>query len=159
MRQFLLASIIAVVAWAPLVAQAGTLISGKAAFASRPAAVDAATPVAVRRGGMAVRRSAVVGPRGGVAVRRSAAVVRPGWNGGGVRRTTVVRPGYRGGGVRWVRPTGYWWRPGTAIAAGAAIGFVGAATAVAWAGAAPGPNMCWYYTDASKTQGFWDACP
>jgi hypothetical protein len=23
---------------------------------------------------------------------------------------------------------------------------------------APGPNMCWYYTDRSRRQGFWDAC-
>jgi len=112
------------------------------------------------RGGAAVRRTiAVRGPRGGVAVRRTTAVGRPGWNGGGVRRTTVVRPGWNGAGVRWARPGNYWWRPGGAIAAGAALGFVTAATAVAWAGAAPAPNMCWYYTDASRTQGFWDACP
>jgi len=26
-------------------------------------------------------------------------------------------------------------------------------------GAAPGPNMCWYYTDPSRKAGFWDACP
>jgi len=72
---------------------------------------------------------------GGAAVRR----------GGAVRRTTVVGP--RGNVA------------GGAIAAGAALGFVTAATAVAWAGAAPAPGMCWYYTDASRTQGFWDACP
>jgi hypothetical protein len=29
----------------------------------------------------------------------------------------------------------------------------------AWAGAAPAPGMCWYYTDPSRTQGFWDTCP
>ena len=46
----------------------------------------------------------------------------------------------------------------SAIAAGAAIGFVSAATAAAWAGAAPAPGMCWYYTDPSRTQGFWDYC-
>ncbi|QCI69517.1 hypothetical protein E8M01_31005 [Phreatobacter stygius] len=68
-------------------------------------------------------------------------------------RPVVVRPG------RWVRPAGYWWRPGGAIAAGAAIGFVAAATAVAWAGQPPTPNSCWYYTDPSRTRGFWDACP
>src|SRR5262245_5136973 len=95
------------------------------------------------RGGVAVRRGAVaVGPRGGVAVRRGAAV---GVGGAAVRRGAVVAPGVRYGG--WARPAGYWWRPGGAIAAGAAIGFVTAATAAAWAGAAPGPNMCWYYTD------------
>ena len=60
---------------------------------------------------------------------------------------------------RWVRPSRYWWRPGGAIAAGAAIGFVSAATAAAWAGAAPGPNMSWYYSDSSRTEGFWDVCP
>ena len=45
------------------------------------------------------------------------------------------------------------------IAAGAAIGFVTAASAAAWAGAAPAAGMCWYYTDPSRTQGFWDYCP
>jgi len=59
----------------------------------------------------------------------------------------------------WARPSGYWWRPGGAVAAGAAVGFVTAATAAAWAGPAPAPNMCWYYTDSGRTQGFWDACP
>ncbi|SNT11918.1 hypothetical protein SAMN05216374_2774 [Tardiphaga sp. OK246] len=138
-------------------AQAGTLSSAISSFRTE---VTDVTPVMVRRGGMAVRRSGVaVGPRGGVAYRRGAAVVGP-RGGVAVRRSAgVVRPGWNGGGVRWARPTGYWWRPGGAIAAGAAIGFVGAATAVAWAGAAPAPNMCWYYTDPSKTQGFWDACP
>jgi hypothetical protein len=33
---------------------------------------------------------------------------------------------------------------------------VSAATAAAWAGAAPAPNYCWYYTDQSRRQGFWD---
>jgi hypothetical protein len=101
--------------------------------------------VVVRRGG-AARRTTVVGPRGGVASRtvvRRGAVARPG----------VVAP------VRWVRPARYHWRPGGAIAAGAAIGFVAAATAVAWAGAPPAPGYCWYYTDPGRTQGFWDVCP
>jgi hypothetical protein len=101
--------------------------------------------VVVRRGG-AVRRTTVVGPRGGVASRTV------------VRRGAVVRPGYGGGGVRWARPGRYYWPRGGAIAAGAAIGFVTAATAAAWAGAAPAPGMCWYYTDPSRTQGFWDYC-
>ena len=52
----------------------------------------------------------------------------------------------------------YGWRPGGAIAAGAALGFVSAAAAASWAGAAPGPGLCWYYTDPSRQQGFWDAC-
>jgi hypothetical protein len=103
------------------------------------------TEVVVHRGG-AARRTTVVGPRGGAASRtvvRHGAVVRPG----------VGRPG------AWVRPARYTWRPGGAIAAGAAVGFVTAATAVAWAGAAPAPGYCWYYTDPSRTQGFWDVCP
>jgi hypothetical protein len=67
------------------------------------------------------------------------------------------RPGFRPGG--WARPGNYWWRPGGAIAAGAAIGFVAAASAAVWAGAPPAPGYCWYYTDPSRTQGFWDVCP
>jgi hypothetical protein len=92
-----------------------------------------------------VHRGATVrGPRGGVYHRGATAVVRPGWHGAG-----------RWGG--WARPA-YRWGPGGAIAAGAAIGFVAAATAAAWAGPAPGPGLCWYYTDPSQTKGFWDAC-
>ena len=100
---------------------------------------------AVRRGGVAV------GPRGGVVAGRT--VVRT-----PAARAAVVRPGYAGGGVRWARPAAYRWPRGGAIAAGAAIGVVTAATAAAWAGAAPAPGMCWYYTDPSRTQGFWDYC-
>ncbi|HMM91799.1 hypothetical protein [Bradyrhizobium sp.] len=97
----------------------------------------------VRRGGVAV------GPRGNAVGYRSRTVVRG---------PAVVRPGYAGGGVRWARPAAYGWPRGGAIAAGAAIGMVTAATAAAWAGAAPAPGMCWYYTDPSRTQGFWDYC-
>jgi hypothetical protein len=79
----------------------------------------------------------VVGPRGNVVVRNRAVVAG------------------RGG---WARPGWYGWPRGGAIAAGAAIGFVTAATAAAWAGAAPAAGMCWYYTDPSRTQGFWDYC-
>ena len=95
------------------------------------------------------RRGVAVGPRG---VARRTTVVGPR---GVASRTTVVRRG----GVAWARPGHYWWRPGAAIAAGAAIGFVGAATAVAWAGQPPAPGYCWYYTDPGRTQGFWDVCP
>ena len=68
-----------------------------------------------------------------------------------------VRPVYRGG--VWARPAWYRWSPGGAIAAGAAIGFVTAATAAAWAGAPPQSGLCWYYTDPGRRQGFWDQCP
>jgi hypothetical protein len=105
------------------------------------------------RGGAVVRRGgAVAGPRGGAAVRRTA-VVGPRGN-VAVRNTAVVA-----GRGRWARPGWYRWPVGGAIAAGAAIGFATAATAAAWAGAAPAPGMCWYYTDPSRTQGFWDYCP
>jgi len=104
-----------------------------------------------RRGAVVSRGGAAVGPRGGAAYRRTA-VVGPRGN-VAVRNTAVVAG--RGG---WARPGWYGWPRGGAIAAGAAIGFVSAATAVAWAGTAPAPGMCWYYTDPSRTQGFWDYC-
>jgi hypothetical protein len=76
----------------------------------------------------------------------------------------VHRYGYRGGhgyrgAVVWAgRPGWYSWAPGGAVAAGAALGFVTAATAAAWAGAPPEPGLCWYYTDPSRRHGFWDVC-
>jgi hypothetical protein len=124
------------------------------------------------RGGMAARgpRGGAVarGPRGGAAVRGpyggapvrgpyGAAAVR-GARGVAVGRPTVAsRPGYGYGG--WTRPAAYWWRPGGAIAAGAALGFVTAAAATAYVGQPPAPGSCWYYTNPQRTQGFWDACP
>jgi hypothetical protein len=116
---------------------AQTLEPASAAFAHRGGA--RAGP----RGGAVVHRGgAYVGPRGGAVAHRGTAVVGPRGN-VAVRNRTVVR----GGG--WARPGNYWWRPGGAVVAGAAIGFVAAATAASWAGAAPGPNMCWYYTDVA----------
>ncbi len=92
---------------------------------------------------------------------------RPGYRPGGPGYHPGYRPGapgYRPGVVAprgvWVgRPGWYRWAPGGAIAAGAAIGFVTAAAAAAYASAPPQPGLCWYYTDPSRTQGFWDACP
>ena len=69
------------------------------------------------------------------------------WNGG-------YCGNYHGG---WNRS--YGWLPGGAIATGAAIGFIAAGTAVAWAPPPPYPGLCWYYTDASQQNGFWDSCP
>jgi hypothetical protein len=110
---------------------------GGAAVGRRGAVVHRGGAVVGPRGGAAYRRTAVVGPRGNVAVRSRAVVAGRG---------------------AWARPGWYGWPRGGAIAAGAAIGFVSAATAAAWAGAAPAPGMCWYYTDPSRTQGFWDYC-
>ncbi|MFG1479945.1 hypothetical protein V5F53_14985 [Xanthobacter sp. V4C-4] len=51
------------------------------------------------------------------------------------------------------------WTPGSAIAAGAAIGFIAGAAAVSLAGTPPQPGMCWFYTSPARTSGFWDICP
>ncbi|MBB3018748.1 hypothetical protein FHR70_001802 [Microvirga lupini] len=98
------------------------------------------------------------GPQGGVAARGAycGAVAR------GPAGNVAARPGYRppvpAGG--WYRPPSYWWRPGAAVAAGAALGFVTAAAATTYATSpAPAAGYCWYYTNAQRTQGFWDVCP
>jgi hypothetical protein len=142
---------------------------GRSTIPSLPG-VDIRTPAAAAKKGSSLQVAVVVrhggavhGRHGGVAW-HGGAVARPGWHGGGVawHGGAVVRPGWNGGGVRWggwARPSRYWWGAGGAIAAGAAIGFVSAAAAASWAGAAPGPGLCWYYTDPSQTNGFWDACP
>ncbi len=103
----------------------------------------------------------------GVAVRGGA--VRGGAYRGGAVRGGVYRGGVRGGAYRggavvvggrgaWGR--GYRWAPGGAIAAGAAIGFIAAGSAAAYAATRPpAPGLCWYYTDQSRRSGFWDVCP
>jgi len=107
------------------------------------------TQSALEHVAVVVRRAPVVVRRAPVVVRRAPVVVRP-------APRVIVAPVAP---VRWARPAHYWWRPAGAIAAGAAIGFVTAATAASWAGAAPGPGMCWYYSDPSYRTGFWDVCP
>jgi len=80
------------------------------------------------------------------------------WHGGGGYHGGGYHGGgaWHGGGYGWRT---YGWAPGGAIAAGAAIGFLGAASVAAWAPAPPQPGLCWYYTDASQRNGFWDVCP
>lgn len=133
------------------------IIAASIALASGAGTADAMSPITLGDAGLrelpplieeafVARRGFVArGPRGGVVA------------GGGM----VARPGFRP--VRPVpvpvRPVGHWWHPGMAVAAGAAIGFVTAATAAAWAGAPPAPGYCWYYTDPGRRQGFWDLCP
>ncbi len=75
-----------------------------------------------------------------------------------INRTGAYRGGPWRGGV-WVRPRWYRWGPGGAIVAGAAIGFIAATAAYSWAGPPPAPGYCWYYTDPSMQDGFWDICP
>jgi hypothetical protein len=108
----------------------------------------------------------VRGPHGGAYAGRPGGVhayrpgYRPGYHGYvGHPGYRPGYPGYRPGYAGWARPGWYHWGPGGAIAAGAAIGFVGAAAAAAWAPAPPAPGLCWYYTDPSQQSGFWDACP
>lgn len=112
------------------------------------------------RGGAAAR-----GPRGTVARGPQGGVAARGAYGGAVARgpagNVAVRPGYRPPvpAAGWYRPPSYWWRPGGAIAAGAALGFITAAAAAAYVGPAPASGQCWYYTNPQRTQGFWDVCP
>lgn len=83
---------------------------------------------------------------------------------GGIHPGLVGHPGFtvnRNVGIRpgWVGPAHRWWRPGGAIAAGVAIGFLSATMASDWAGPPPAPGYCWYYTDITHWYGFWDQCP
>jgi hypothetical protein len=152
-----------------------------ASFAPIAAPLDELAPTQARAGGHrgggvhrggayagGARGGAVVrGPHGGTAAvggsRHYGGAYHGGAHRGGAYHGGAYRGGaYRGGGVyrgggAWVRP--YGWPVGGAIAAGAAIGFVTAATAAAWASAPPQPGLCWYYTDASQRNGFWDNCP
>jgi hypothetical protein len=111
---------------------------------------------------IAHRGATAVGPRGGVYHRGGTAVggYRGGAYRGGLYRGGVYRGAgvYRGGYGGWARPGWYRWGPGGAIAAGAAVGVLAAGAAAAYAGSAPAPGLCWYYTDPSYRQGFWDAC-
>jgi hypothetical protein len=132
---------------------ASALNIGATRSLAEQAIADQSNPDVIEVRAVARRGGAAVGPRGNAVAYRSRTVVRT-----PAARAAVVRPGYAGGGVRWARPAHYRWPRGGAIAAGAAIGFVTAATAAAWAGSPPAPGMCWYYTDPSRTQGFWDYC-
>lgn len=132
------ASLLAAAAAAVALLATGAQAAPLAPAGTIPAQVSAASDVT--EVAVVVRRGAYVGPRGGVYRYRSATVVRPG--------------------AAWVRPGWYGWRPGGAIAAGAALGFIAAAGAAAYATApAPAPGMCWYYTDPYRRAGFWDYCP
>jgi len=143
-------------------------------FSAQPAGaieIQVSNPSAMVNDGLiskafvAHRGATAVGPRGGVYHRggtyggyRGGAY--RGYHGGayrgyGYRGGGVYRGGYYGG---WARPGGYWWPSGGAIAAGAAIGVLAAGAAAAYAGRAPAPGLCWYYTDPSYRSGFWDAC-
>jgi hypothetical protein len=117
------------------------------------------------RGGAAYRGplggGAAVGPNGGAAVRGpyGGAAVR-GPNGG-----AAVRGPYGGAAVRGpngaVAVGGAIYRPYVrqpyygAIVAGVALGTVIAATAPP---PVPAPGLCWFWSNAASTQGYWDYC-
>ena len=66
------------------------------------------------------------------------------------RRTVVVAP------VRPVpaaRPW-YWGR----VVAGVTIGTIIVASAVAVAPKPPSPELCWFWSDSTKTKGYWNYC-
>ncbi|GGC79348.1 hypothetical protein [Chelatococcus reniformis] len=163
---FLIASLLAC-----LPAEAGPIAVGLTSISSAASGLVEPAAARYRAGGVRAgpyraggyRRGAVAGPRG-VAVRGTRAAVGP-YGGAAIRRGAVVGPRGNVFARRTVvvngryRPYGAWWPAGGAITAGAAIGFVTAATAAAWAGAPPAAGYCWFYTDASRTTGFWDRCP
>jgi hypothetical protein len=64
------------------------------------------------------------------------------------RNVNVVAP------VRAWAPRPYF---GTVVG-GVALGTVIAASAAGVAPAAPAPNMCWIWSDSSRTRGYWDYC-
>jgi hypothetical protein len=138
---------------ASLLPSSGNTAPFPAASLIPQASADLTETVQYRRGGAARRGFVARGPRGGLVVGHRTAVVRPGYR--PAYRPVPIRPGR----PAWVRPPGYWWRPGAAVAAGAALGFVTAAAATAYVGQSPAPGSCWYYTNPQRTQGFWDVCP
>jgi hypothetical protein len=105
------------------------------------------------RGGAAGVRGGAVGVRGGaVGVRGGAVGVRGGAV--GVRGAAVGVRGARAWTVRpWVRRAYY----GTAIA-GVAVGTIIAVNSAGVAPVAASDQFCWYWTDNTQTQGYWDYC-
>ncbi len=139
------AALVAILASAPLQAGAMEIVGGS-------------NPASQMNEGLLQSVVIVRGPHGGAYAGRPGGVhaYRPGYGHPGYH--PGYRPGYHGVYGGWARPGWYHWGAGGAIAAGAAIGVIGAAGAASWAGAPPAPGLCWYYTDPSQRQGFWDAC-
>jgi hypothetical protein len=137
------AAVVALLSSAPMQAGAIEIVGGS-------------NPAANINDGLIASVVIVRGPAGGLHG-------RPGYHPGvhrGYRPGVGYHPGYAGGVYHgWARPSWYHWGAGGAIAAGAALGFLGAAAVASWAPPAPAPGLCWYYTDPSQRQGFWDACP
>lgn len=66
------------------------------------------------------------------------------------RRAVVVAPVRP---IPAVRPW-YWGR----VVAGVTIGTIIVASAVAVAPKPPSPELCWYWSDSTKTKGYWNYC-
>jgi hypothetical protein len=111
--------------------------------AVRHRGVIRARHVAVRHRGV-IRTRQVAAGRRGIAVRTRHVAIRH--RGVTARRsTTVVRP------VRpWVQQPYY-----GAVFDGVALGVVIAANAVP---TSPSIDLCWYWSNSSKTRGYWDFC-
>lgn len=100
----------------------------------------------------------------GHAVRRSSTVRRTNVHRGAdvrVNRRTNVRVNNHRANVarRHVRPVRPWVRRPYygRVVAGVALGSIIVATAGV-VPAAPGPNLCWYWSNSSMTRGYWDYC-
>ena len=85
----------------------------------------------------------------------AAPLVSGAFNGFVPENTVARRHAFRGGGFR----DGFEGHHRGGYSRLGRPGFVGAMTAAAWAGAPPVPDQGWFYTDASRTQGFRDRCP
>jgi hypothetical protein len=81
-------------------------------------------------------------------------IARPGLHHRPGRHPVIVRPRP---GVVVVRPWKHRKHFGRLVA-GVAIGTVIAAAAAGAAPTPPAPNLCWYWTNPSKTNGYWDYC-
>ena len=127
--------------------------------AAQPVRFAARRTAGVRSRGFVARRTTVVGGTRGYAVRRTTIVGGP-RGAAAVRRTTVGVGGVAAGAIAVVRPVRPWVRRayyGTVVG-GVALGTLIAATAVAVVPEAPASDLCWYWADASKSQGYWDYC-
>ena len=101
-----------------------------------------------------VRRGAGVGPRGNAYRYRSTTVVRPGGPRGARRsRRGAARGGASLGASRLVSLG-----TGRRDRSRCRARLRRRRCRLAY-GSPPAPGMCWYYTDMTRTQGFWDYCP
>jgi hypothetical protein len=163
-REVVVALALAAVTVAVTSEQGGaTMANGMSATAQAAAEID--NLQTVRAGGGFHGGARAGGAR--IAAGAGNRVVRPGAAAGGAQHFVaggaahagrVAAHGanfnWHGGHVRpWVKRPWY----GTWIA-GVALGAVVVVGAASVAQTAPAPGLCWYWTDASETRGYWDYC-